>query len=130
VVLDRAKDFFKALGGGVLLKDRFITGFLLNSRAIANYKRAKATGLEQNFRGEGEIKGGLFIVGRGGRGIAYQFVERNFGDWAPMAEVLDVCSRMQVFIFFQISFIMITFASSIEQDMEKKNSKDYDCLST
>ncbi|ONK68241.1 uncharacterized protein A4U43_C05F9160 [Asparagus officinalis] len=95
VILDRGKDFFKALGGGVLLKDKFITGFLLNSRAIANYKRAKAIGLERNFRGEGEIKGGLFIIGNGKRGIAYQFVERNFGDWAPIAEVLDICRRIQ-----------------------------------
>lgn len=95
VILDQAKDFFKALGGGVLLKDKFITGFLLNSRAIANYRRAKAIGLDQNFRGEGEIKGGLFIIGSGKRGITYQFVERNFGDWAPIAEVLDVCSQMQ-----------------------------------
>lgn len=95
VILDRAREFFKALGNGVLLRDKFITGFLLNSRARSNYKRAKATGLEQNLRGEGEIKGGLFIIGRGRRGIAYQFVEMNFGDWAPIAEVLDICGRMQ-----------------------------------
>lgn len=95
VILDQSMDFFKALGGGELLKDKFITGFVFNSRAIANYKRAKATGLEQNFRGEGEIKGGLFIVGSGSSGIAYQFIERNFGDGAPIAEVIDICSKMQ-----------------------------------
>ncbi|KAL5723362.1 hypothetical protein ACHQM5_006771 [Ranunculus cassubicifolius] len=95
VILDHNMDFFKALGGGKLLKDKFITGFVFNPRAIANYKRAKAMGLEQNFRGEGEIKGGLFIVGSGKRGIAYQFIERNFGDWAPFAEVIEICSRLQ-----------------------------------
>lgn len=95
VILDPAKGFFKALGGGVLLKDKFITGFLLNSRAISNYRRAKAIGLDSNLRGDGEIKGGLFIIGSGKKGIAYQFVEMNFGDWAPIAEVLDICSRMQ-----------------------------------
>ncbi|CAK9142492.1 unnamed protein product [Ilex paraguariensis] len=95
VIYDAGMEFFKALGGGKLLKDKFISGFLFNPRAIANYKRAKATGAEQNFKGEGETKGGLFIIGRGRSGIAYQFIERNFGDWAPLAEVIEICSRLQ-----------------------------------
>lgn len=99
MLFDRGQEFFKALGGGKLLKDKFISGFLLNPRAIANYKRAKAIGVEQNFKGEGLIKGGLFIVGKGKSGIAYQFIERNFGDWAPLAEVIDICTRIQVVAF-------------------------------
>ncbi|KAL8533545.1 hypothetical protein ACS0TY_009805 [Phlomoides rotata] len=95
VLYDRGQEFFKALGGGKLLKDKFISGFLLNPRAISNYKRAKAIGAENNFKGESEIKGGLFIVGKGKSGIAYQFIERNFGDWAPLAEVIDICTRIQ-----------------------------------
>ncbi|KAJ6902901.1 hypothetical protein NC651_020395 [Populus alba x Populus x berolinensis] len=95
VLFDRSMKFFKALGGGRLLKDNFISGFIFNPRTIANYKRAKATGSEQNFKGEGEIKGGLFIVGRENSGIAYQFIERNFGDWAPLAEVIDICRKLQ-----------------------------------
>ncbi|OIS95836.1 PREDICTED: uncharacterized protein LOC109235301 [Nicotiana attenuata] len=95
VLFDKSMAFYKALGGGNLLKDRFISGFLFNPRAIANYKRAKAMGVEQNFRGEGEIKGGLFIVGKGKSGVAYQFIERNFGDWAPLAEVFEICHRLQ-----------------------------------
>lgn len=96
VLLDKNMDFFKALGGGSLLKDKFISGFLFNPRARANYKRAKAMGIEQNFKGEGEIKGGLFIVGKGKSGIAYQFIERNFGDWAPLAEVIEIGTKLQV----------------------------------
>ncbi|PIA57603.1 hypothetical protein AQUCO_00600372v1 [Aquilegia coerulea] len=95
VVLDRNKDFFKALGGGKLLKNKLITGFLLNAKAIANFKRAKSMGIEQNFKGEGEIKGGLFVVGSGKNGIACQFAEKNFGDWAPLAEVIEVCTQLQ-----------------------------------
>ncbi|KAJ8774513.1 hypothetical protein K2173_016959 [Erythroxylum novogranatense] len=95
VLFDRNMEFFKALGGGQLLKDKFLSGFLFNPRAIANYKRAKALGIEQNFKGEGEIKGGLFIVGSGKSGIAYQFVERNFGDWAPLEEIIGICSQLQ-----------------------------------
>ncbi|KAI3817132.1 hypothetical protein L1987_10921 [Smallanthus sonchifolius] len=95
VLLDKNMDFFKALGGGSLLKDKFISGFLFNPRARANYKRAKAKGIEQNFRGEGEIKGGLFIVGRGRTGVAYQFIERNFGDWAPLSEIFEISTRLK-----------------------------------
>lgn len=96
VLFDKNMEFYKALGGGNLLKDKFISGFLLNPRAISNYRRAKAMGVDQNFRGEGETKGGLFIVGKGKSGIAYQFIERNFGDWAPLAEVIEICRRLQV----------------------------------
>lgn len=96
VVYDQSMEFFKALGGGKLLKDKFIPGFLLNPRAIANYKRAKAMGMEMTLKGEGEIKGGLFVVGSGRAGIAYQFIERNFGDWAPIAEVIEISSKIQV----------------------------------
>ncbi|XP_012847675.1 PREDICTED: uncharacterized protein LOC105967614 [Erythranthe guttata] len=95
LLYDKGQGFFKALGGGKLLKEKFISGFLFNPRAIANFKRAKAVGLEMNFKGEGEIKGGLFVVGRGKSGIAYQFVERNFGDWAPLGEVIEICTRIQ-----------------------------------
>ncbi|KAL7163677.1 hypothetical protein ACSBR2_039738 [Camellia fascicularis] len=95
VIYNKDMEFFKALGGGKLLKDKFISGFLFNPRAIENYKRAKATGMEQNFKGEGEIKGGLFIVSRGRSGIAYQFIERNFGDWAPLPEVIEICTQLQ-----------------------------------
>ncbi|KAJ9140619.1 hypothetical protein P3X46_031247 [Hevea brasiliensis] len=95
ILYDRDRQFFKALGGGELLKDKFISGFIFNPRAIANYKRAKAMGIKQNFKGEGEIKGGLFIIGRGKTGIAYQFIERNFGDWAPLAEVIEICRKLQ-----------------------------------
>ncbi|KAF3432253.1 hypothetical protein FNV43_RR26992 [Rhamnella rubrinervis] len=96
VIFDRGMGFFKALGGGELLKEKFLSGFIFNPRAIANYRRAKAMGIKQNLKGEGEIKGGLFIVGSGRSGIAYQFIERNFGDWAPPAEVIEICTQMQV----------------------------------
>lgn len=96
VLYDRGLDFFKALGGGELLKEKFLSGFVFNLRAIANYRRAKAMGIKQNLKGEGEIKGGLFILGSGRSGIAYQFIERNFGDWAPLAELIEICTQLQV----------------------------------
>ncbi|KAJ7545020.1 hypothetical protein O6H91_09G103300 [Diphasiastrum complanatum] len=96
VAVDKNREFFRALGGGKLLKDNMMTGFLLNPRAIANFKRARATGIENNWHGEGTVKGGLYIMRPGNGGVAYQFIERNFGDWAPLENVLDVCSNLQV----------------------------------
>jgi len=95
VVVDENREFFKALGGGMIPKENFITGFLLNPAAKANWKRATDTGIEYNLTGEGTIKGGLYILRAGNGGVAYQFVERNFGDWAPLEEVLDVCGNIQ-----------------------------------
>ncbi|KAK7307014.1 hypothetical protein VNO77_39700 [Canavalia gladiata] len=95
VLLDQGRDLYKALGGGKLLKEKFLSGFLLNPRALSNYKRAKTMKIEYNFKGKGETKGGLFIIGSGKSGIAYQFIERNFGDWAPLAEVIEICTQMQ-----------------------------------
>lgn len=96
MIFDQGRGFFKALGGGKLMKEKFFSGFIFNPRAIANYKRAKAMGVKQNFNGEGEIKGGLFILGSAKSGIAYQFIERNFGDWAPPSEVIEICAKLQV----------------------------------
>lgn len=112
VIFDQGRGFFKALGGGKLMKEKFLSGFVFNPRAIANYKRAKAMGVKQNFNGEGEIKGGLFILGSAKRGIAYQFIERNFGDWAPLSEVIEICTKIQVIVAIAsilISSIKIIF---------------------
>ena len=111
VLYDRGMEFFKALGGGKLLKDKFLSGFVFNPRAIANFKRAKAMGLEQNLKGEGEIKGGLFIVGSGKSGVAYQFIERNFGDWAPPAEIIEICTKLQVFLLASLALYIIDVIS-------------------
>lgn len=132
VVYDQGMEFFKALGGGKLLKDKFLSGFLLNPRAIANYKRARTLGVEQNFKGEGEIKGGLFIVGRGRSGIAYQFIERNFGDWAPLAEAIEICTQLQVKIVGFSDFVMQMFSTkrvtnhllfNLKQDQQQDQSE-------
>lgn len=90
--MDADRDLFRALGGGKLLKDSFISGFIFNPLARSNFKRAKALpGIEFNYTGEGTIKGGVFIVRPGKSGVAYQFVERTFGDRAPLDEVISVC---------------------------------------
>jgi hypothetical protein len=95
VVVDEKREFFKALGGGRLNKENAYTGIILNATSRANWKRARATGIENNSNGEATIKGGLYIIRAGNGGVAYQFVERNFGDWAPLEEVMNVCEEIQ-----------------------------------
>lgn len=126
ILFDRGRNFFQALGGGKLLKEKFFSGFLLNPRAIANYKRAKASGFQQNFKGEGEVKGGLFILGSGRSGIAYQFIERNFGDWAPLAEVIEICTQLQVIndsCFLLMHMIISNDASTYKQCRHSKDNQ-------
>ncbi|CAM6026350.1 unnamed protein product [Sphagnum balticum] len=94
VLLDENREFFKALGGGKLRKGNLLTGFVFSPRAILNWKRAKATGIQYNTIGEGLIKGGLYILGSGKTGVLYQFIEKEFGDWAPLDEVFKVCQSL------------------------------------
>jgi hypothetical protein len=96
IVLDEKRDFFKALGGGKLMKDNFLTEFFLNPMARLNWKRALKTGIQYSSNGEGLIKGGLYIVRKGKGGVAYQFVEKSYGDWAPLDEILQVCHFIKV----------------------------------
>jgi hypothetical protein len=94
VLLDESREFFKALGGGKLRKGNLITGFIFSPRAIQNWKRAKTTGIQYNTVGEGLIKGGLYILGSGKTGVLYQFIEKEFGDWAPLDEIFKVCQSL------------------------------------
>ncbi|XP_024398412.1 uncharacterized protein [Physcomitrium patens] len=75
-------------------RENYLTGFFLNPVAIANYKRSSSTGFDWNVRGKGNIKGDLYVIRAGSGGVAYQFVERNFGDWAPLDEVMEACENI------------------------------------
>ena len=94
VVVDEQRDFFRALGQGKIPRENYLTGFFLSSTARANFKKANDLGIPWNARGEGNIKGGVYLIRAGSGGVAYQFVERNFGDWAPLDEVLQACANI------------------------------------
>uniref|UniRef100_A0A7I4B1B2 Peroxiredoxin-like 2A n=1 Tax=Physcomitrium patens TaxID=3218 RepID=A0A7I4B1B2_PHYPA len=84
--------FWLRYWGGMVVN--YLTGFFLNPVAIANYKRSSSTGFDWNVRGKGNIKGDLYVIRAGSGGVAYQFVERNFGDWAPLDEVMEACENI------------------------------------
>lgn len=127
VVVDEARAFFRALGQGKLAREGLVSGFVFNAASRANYKRAAATGVEGTYTGEGTIKGGLYIVRPGNQGVAYQFVERNFGDWAPLDEVVQVCSDLMQSGPTQLQVPCIRALSHVTQSLHNLHFKNHAC---
>lgn len=71
VVFDENCDFFRVFGGGKLMKDNFFIGFFLNLIVWLNWKCVVKIGIFYNMKGEGFIKGGLYIVCKGSGGVVY-----------------------------------------------------------
>jgi hypothetical protein len=94
IFVDKSCGIFRALGGGKLPTDNYLTGLLFNAAGRENRRRARKSGIHNNLHGNGLIKGGLLVIRAAKGGVAYQFAERNIGDWAPLEEVLDVCGRL------------------------------------
>ena len=87
--LDEDKAFFKAVGGGKLKKGSLSAFLNPFSRIWKHAGDAKKAGVkEHNLNGEGLIMGGMFVMKPGSQGVQYQFQERNFGDHAPIEDVL------------------------------------------
>ncbi|KAF9097965.1 hypothetical protein BGX23_007503 [Mortierella sp. AD031] len=92
VYFDQNKDFYKALGNG-----RLRTGGweqLVRPSFWGNLIRNKKSGVKGNFIGDGSILGGLLLVQQGDQGIAYEHIEKVWGDIARADRVLEACSRV------------------------------------
>jgi len=87
--LDKEMGFFKAVAGGKVKKGNLSTFLNPFSTVWKRVTEAKEAGVQtQNLNGEGKILGGLLVMRPGSRGVEYQFQERNFGDSAPVEDVL------------------------------------------
>ncbi|KAK9721285.1 hypothetical protein K7432_003549 [Basidiobolus ranarum] len=89
VYLDEEKGFYKALGGGKLSWANWTS--LLNPTTLYSYL---TSGVDGNLQGEGRIYGGLYIVGKGEKGVVYEYKEKYLGDIASMEEVVKVCEQV------------------------------------
>ncbi|KAF9912851.1 hypothetical protein EC991_008717 [Linnemannia zychae] len=92
VYFDEQKDFYKALGNG-----RLRTGGweqLVRPSFWGNLIRNKKSGVKGNFIGDGSILGGLLLVQQGEQGIAYEHIEKVWGDIARADKVLEACSQV------------------------------------
>mmetsp|Transcript_36993 Transcript_36993/g.59459 ORF Transcript_36993/g.59459 Transcript_36993/m.59459 type:complete len:90 (-) Transcript_36993:305-574(-) len=84
--------FFKALGGGKVRKGSLLSFLNPWSPIYKKYNVIKDDVKDSNLKGEGSIFGGLYIVST--KGVHYQFIEKNFGDAAPIDQVLKVCKTV------------------------------------
>jgi hypothetical protein len=96
VLLDQKMAWFAALGGGCV-NQMTLTGFvgkLANpwSKLRANFKALKTKSSDGNFKGEGLITGGLYVVAPGGA-AAYTFLEEEVGDMFDLDEVVGAARR-------------------------------------
>ncbi|KAI8346632.1 hypothetical protein B0O80DRAFT_503278 [Mortierella sp. GBAus27b] len=92
VFFDPEKGFYKALGGGRLRTGGW--GQLILPTFWVNLVRNKRSGVKGNFEGDGSILGGLLIVNGNDGGIAYEHIEKMWGDIARADKVLAACSRV------------------------------------
>jgi len=88
--LDNDLVFYKALGGGTVHKASLLSFLNPWSSIYKKYGKIKTEVKASNLKGEGTITGGLYVVGAQG-GVQYQFAEKEFGDHAPLEEVLAAC---------------------------------------
>jgi hypothetical protein len=89
--LDETKAFFRAVGGGFLQKSSlFLT--LINPvkmyKIVQNFMSIGERTPRNNLTGEGLIMGGLMVFKEGGE-IVYSHREKEWGDCAPIEEVLE-----------------------------------------
>jgi len=94
--LDETKAFFKAVGGGIVRKSSlFLT--LINPvkmyKVVQHFKKIGENNTpKNNLNGEGLIMGGLMVFKRGGE-IVYSHREKEWGDCAPIEEVLEAAKK-------------------------------------
>lgn len=89
--LDETKAFFRAVSGGVLKRSSlFLT--LINPvkmyKIVQNFKSIGERTPRNNLNGEGLVMGGLMVFKEGGE-IVYSHREKEWGDCAPIEEVLE-----------------------------------------
>ena len=48
-----------------------------------------------NLKGEGRLLGGVLVIGPGETGVVYDYREKEFGDHAPVEEVVAAVKKMK-----------------------------------
>lgn len=65
----------------------FLTGLMRPSVYMAMY-RVSQKGVSGNMDGEGRLLGGVYVVGPGDQGVVYEYREGEWGDHAPLHDIL------------------------------------------
>mmetsp|Transcript_100510 Transcript_100510/g.181395 ORF Transcript_100510/g.181395 Transcript_100510/m.181395 type:complete len:163 (-) Transcript_100510:34-522(-) len=94
--VDENKVFYKGLFGGQLAKTNILELMVkvvcCNKTLSDNNSTAKAGGYKGNLKGEGLIRGGLYVIDKGGR-VEFAFTEDEMGDHASVEDVLFAAGR-------------------------------------
>ncbi|CAG8582360.1 1161_t:CDS:2 [Funneliformis mosseae] len=91
VYFDKEKSFFSAIGGGKIQYAGLTN--ILKPSVWSNIRRNYKSGVGGNFKGDGRVLGGLYIIKSDTKGeeVIYQYREKVWGDHAPLEEVLKAC---------------------------------------
>jgi hypothetical protein len=132
VFLDSDMEFFKALGGGEV-RQPFTSKFQLiktilnpwtQNRARSNFKRAGEKGIENVLGGDGLIFGGVYVVRPDGK-ASYVFVEEQFGDHAPVEDVIEAVKAAKRGETYDIAPRAFPLAEPEEDESSRKTWKEW-----
>ena len=60
----------------------------------SRYRKATGQIGRGNMKGEGRLLGGVLVVGPGETGVVYDYREKEFGDHAPVEEVVEAVEKI------------------------------------
>ncbi|CAG8637299.1 24093_t:CDS:2, partial [Gigaspora rosea] len=89
---DKEKSFFSSIGGGKIQYGGMMS--FLNPSVWFNIRQNMKTGVSGNFKGDGTVLGGLYIIRQGSGGVEYQYREKIWGDHAPFDQVLTAVKNV------------------------------------
>ncbi|CAG8593572.1 13551_t:CDS:2 [Dentiscutata heterogama] len=89
---DKEKSFFSHIGGGQIQYGGIMS--FLKPSVWFNIRQSMKTGVTGNFKGDGYVLGGLYIIRQGSGGVEYQYREKVWGDHAPFDQVLTAVKNV------------------------------------
>ncbi|CAG8729734.1 25847_t:CDS:2, partial [Dentiscutata erythropus] len=89
---DKEKSFFNCIGGGQIQYGGIMS--FLKPSVWFNIRQNMKTGITGNFKGDGSVLGGIYIIRQGSGGIEYQYREKVWGDHAPFDQVLTAVKNV------------------------------------
>lgn len=71
----------------------YLSGFIRPSVWMSGF-RASNKGIKGNFKGEGRLLGGVFVVGPGEQGVMFEHRESEWGDHANLTDIMQAVQKM------------------------------------
>ena len=78
---------------GIITQSLYLLG-LFRVSVIQSYLRARSAGFSGNIKGDGTLLGGMLVVGPSDQGIVYQYQASEFGDHAPLSDIVTAIDKL------------------------------------